>query len=140
MKQLYIDPSEVKLELDGGEGFPQLGVTVDGVFITNALRCLDGARFERDPEKEYGIPDDFARAMGIINMWLKTWSEAGDMGGRRFVCAWTGDYVEGAVESLENRATKLETLDAYLIDKLPEENQMELASIFVAEYDWRRVP
>ena len=86
----YIDPAQVVLELDGGEGYPQLGVMVRETFVTDPLRC-DGMMDEVDPEEHWGIPDDFARAVSIINHHLRTWSEVGDMSLRRYVVAWTTD-------------------------------------------------
>jgi hypothetical protein len=93
----FIHPDDVSIANDDSEGYrcPQLAVSVKDMCITDPFRTDDGMRSEvDDPEAEYGIPDDFARAMGIINMWLRTWSEAAEtkaMADHRYVAMWSSN-------------------------------------------------
>lgn len=56
------------------EGIVQLAITCNETSITDGFASECG-RFDVDPEETYGIPEDFARAMGIINLHLKTWQK-----------------------------------------------------------------
>lgn len=61
--------------ISDAEGMWQLVMSCKGHSISNPLVSECGRFDVEDPEKEYGIPDDFARAMGIINMYLKDWQK-----------------------------------------------------------------
>lgn len=50
---------------------PCIAVSVGNMSIHDPFSSECGRFAVADPEAEYGIPDDLARAMGIINMYLK---------------------------------------------------------------------
>lgn len=66
-------PSDLTISPDA-EGTPALTLGIEGMAITDLFQS-GCSRFEADPEKDYGVPDDFARAMGIINMHLRQWAQ-----------------------------------------------------------------
>lgn len=66
-------PSDLSIDTDA-EGNPSLILSIGGMAMTD-LFMSDCSRFEADPEIDHGVPDDFARAMSVINAHLKEWAK-----------------------------------------------------------------
>jgi hypothetical protein len=97
---MNINPANLHIDLDA-EGCPQLGLSIRDMFITDFLKSSCG-RFDAEPEEDYGVPDDFARAVGIINLHLKKGQQANET--RVFVCIWDQRYND----DLETREERLD--------------------------------
>jgi hypothetical protein len=130
---MSIKPEQVSILVEDAEGYRQLAVCIEEMEITDPFKSSCG-RFEVEPETEHGIPDDFARAMGIINMWLRKCQdeELAEFKDRRYVAAWTTDFVNQGPE--DHDISFFCDGNCYEPDEIAQIKALEVGDIFTSKH------